>query len=105
MTESSDKRLFEVEIGGIGLKLRTSYDEETVNELVQYVNEKLDESLAATKSGSIQTAAILTALNIAEDNLLLRKRANLDLDQIQNKAQRILSSLESSRIPKAGAEH
>ncbi len=105
MSETSDKKLFEVEIGGIGLKLRTSYDEDTVKELVQYVNDKLDESLAATKSGSIQTAAILTALNIAEDNLLLKKRANLDLDQVQSKARRILTSLESSRIPKSGVGH
>ncbi|MCB0394214.1 MAG: cell division protein ZapA [Bdellovibrionales bacterium] len=98
---SLSKNLFEVEIGGIALKLRTSYDEDTVNQLVKFVDERFNESLAATKSGSLQTAAILTALNIAEENLLLKKRAGIELDQIQNKARRILSHLESSQIPKS----
>jgi cell division protein ZapA len=101
---SSAKNLFEVEIGGIGLKLRTSYSEDTVKQLVKYVDDRLNESLSATKSGSLQTAAILTALNIAEEHLLLKKRANIELDQIQNKAQRILSQLESSQVPKPGTD-
>ena len=102
---NDDKRLYEVEIGGIGLRLRTSYDQETVDNLVSVVNERFEEALTSTKSGSIQMAAILAALNLAEENLLLKKRANVELDDIQNKAQRILSGLESSRIPKAGIGH
>ena len=42
-------------------------------------------------------ATILTALNIAEENWLLKQRILSDIDKIEEKAQKTLKELESSQ--------
>ena len=96
-----DSTLFEVEIAGMPLKLRSSHDEQTVNELVSLVDQKINQALPKVKHASLQTAAMLAALNFAEELILLRKQVNHELARIEHKAERVILSLEASRIPKA----
>ena len=91
-------RLFEVVIAGVPLRLKSAHDEQTVNELVAYVDQKVREALPLTKTGSIQNAAILASLNLAEEYILLKRKAKLELEHLEAKAQKVISELESSRV-------
>lgn len=95
------EKVFEVEIAGMPLKLRSAHDDQTVNELVSLVNEKVLEAIPKVKHGSLQTAALLTALNLAEELLLLRRKALREIDRLESKTDKIITSLEAARIPKS----
>ena len=95
--QNAKKDFFRVKIGEMSLKVKSSYDEETVRKLVYYVNKKFTESRNCLKSGSFQMATILAALNIAEENWLLKQRMRSDLDKIEEKAQKTLKELEFSQ--------
>ena len=90
-------RLFEVVVAGVPLRLKSSHDEETVNELISLVDRKVREALPLTKTGSIQNASILAALHLAEEYLILKRTAKAELDNLERKAEKIISELESSR--------
>ena len=92
--KKSTAKLFEVEIAGVPLRLKSSHDEQTVNELVRLVDEKIREALPLTKTGSIQNASILASLNLAEDYLMLKRKALSELDGLETKAQKVISEME-----------
>lgn len=98
-------KVYEVDIGGIPLRLKSSHSEETVQQLVQFVNNKIQQSLTLTKTDSLQTAAILACLNLAEEHLVFKSKALGDLSDVEIKAQEILANLESSRTPQVGLDH
>jgi cell division protein ZapA len=91
------RKTYELTFGGLPFRLRSSHDDETVRELAEFVEKKLQQALAATKSGSYQNAAILTALNIAEELILLKRRALTELDRIEQKAAKISQDIENSK--------
>lgn len=99
------KKTYEFFIAGVPYKLKTSHDDETVQELVGFVNDKMTEAMGMTKNGSFQNAAILTALNLAEELILLKRRARKELDRIEEKAVRLVHDLENSKINKAGVNN
>ncbi len=74
----------------------------TVNELVTYVDEKISEALVQTKSGSFQSAAVLAALNIAEELILLKKRIRKDLLRLEDRTQKVSRELDKIKGSKAG---
>jgi len=94
----SDKKTYELSFGGLPFKLRTSHGEETVNELAEFVDGKLSQALQATKSGSFQSAAVLAALNIAEELILLKRKALQELDRIEERTQKISQELENAKV-------
>lgn len=97
-----NKKQYEFAIAGMPYKLRSSHDEATVQELVDFVDQKLRQALAATKSGSFQSAAVLAALNIAEELILLKKRAHRELDLLEEKTMKLAQDLESSKGHRTG---
>jgi cell division protein ZapA len=94
------KKLFNFKIAGVSYKIRTSHDEETVNELVEFVNNKVTEALTVTKNSSFQNAAVLSALNIAEEMILLKRRARAELEKLESKALKLSQDLENSKASK-----
>lgn len=94
----SRARLFEVEIAGVPLRLKSSHDVQTVNELVALVDRRIKEALPLTKTGSIQNASILASLHLAEEYLNLRNQAKAELDRLETKTLKVISELESSRM-------
>ena len=96
------KKTYEFNIAGLPYKLKSSHDEKTVEELVSFVNEKMQQALNATKSGSFQSAAVLAALNIAEELILLKRRAHRELDLLEERALRMSHDLETSKVPRQG---
>ena len=96
--------LYDFSVAGVSLKVRSANDEKTVQELMGYVDDKISEAMLSTKSGSLQNAAILAALNIAEELYALKEEARNELEELERKAARISSSLESSRLSKLGLD-
>ncbi len=98
-TESLDsKRSFNFSIAGVPYKIKTSHDDATVQELVDFVNNKMSQAMAVTKNGSFQNAAILTALNIAEELILLKRRAHRELEKLEEKTLKLALEMENSTI-------
>ncbi len=95
---NSKKKSFDFKIAGVSYKIKTSHDEKTVEELVQLVNSKVSEAMKATKNGSFQNAAVLAALNMAEEMLLLKKRAKAELEKLEQKAQKLSEDIENSKM-------
>ena len=94
MASRNTKELYEFNFGGLPFKLRSSHNEEVVQELASYVDAQIQKALNATKSGSFQSAAVLAALNIAEELILLKRQALKELDRVEEKAQRISLELQ-----------
>ena len=94
----SRARLFQVSIAGVPLRLKSSHDEQTVNELVALVDRRIREALPLTKTGSIQNASILASLHLAEEFLTLKRKAKTELERLESKTLKVISELESSCI-------
>jgi len=99
-SQNSVKKTFDFKIAGVPYKLKTSHEEQTVNELVEFVNGKITEAIAVTKNSSFQNAAVLAAFNIAEEMILLKQRAQAELEKLEAKALRLSEGLENSKINK-----
>lgn len=85
-------------IAGVPYKLKTSHDDATVQELSEFVNNKMTQALAATKNGSFQNAAVLTAMNLAEELLLLKRKAHRELEKLEERALKLSVDLENSKV-------
>ena len=94
------KKLFQFKIAGVSYKIKTSHDEQTVNQLVEFVNTKVTEALGVTKNSSFQNAAVLAALNIAEEMILLKRRAQAELNKLEAKALKLSQDLENAKTNK-----
>jgi cell division protein ZapA len=100
--DNQDKQIFEVNLAGLSLKLKTSHNADTVHQLVSYVDQKVSEALKLTKSGSRENAALLASLNIAEELIILKMKAQQEIEKIESKALKVLADLESSRQQVSG---
>lgn len=94
---TSDKQTYNFLIAGVPYKLKTSHDDATVQELVDFVNNKMTHALAITKNGSYQNAAVLTAMNIAEELILLKRKAHRELERLEEKVVQLSIDLENSK--------
>ena len=91
-------------IAGLPLKLKSSHDIATVNELASLVDERIEQASGQGKQVSFQNALLLASLHIAEELLTLKKSVNEDLNHLKSKSKKILSELESSPLNKIGIE-
>lgn len=94
---TSDKKVFNFLIAGVPYKLKTSHDDATVQELVDFVNNKMNQAMSLTKNGSFQNAAVLTAMNLAEELILLKRKAHRELEKLEEKALQLSMDLENSK--------
>ncbi|KHD89381.1 MAG: hypothetical protein OM95_03140 [Bdellovibrio sp. ArHS] len=94
---TSDKKTYNFLIAGVPYKLKTSHDDATVEELVTFVNNKMNQAMSVTKNGSFQNAAVLTAMNLAEELILLKRKAHRELEKLEEKAMQLSVELENSK--------
>jgi cell division protein ZapA len=92
--QDSAKNVYEVHVAGLHLKLRSSHDAQTVNDLINLVDQKVKEAMSANTTASYQSALVLAALNIAEELLLLKKTAVAELDRVEERARLVLDQIE-----------
>ncbi|MEK2644747.1 cell division protein ZapA [Bdellovibrio sp. BCCA] len=97
---TSDKKTYDFLIAGVPYKLKTSHDDATVQELVDFVNSKMNQAMSLTKNGSFQNAAVLTAMNLAEELILLKRKAHRELEKLEEKAMQLSLDLENSKSNK-----
>ncbi len=100
---SQNKNVFDLSIAGVPYRVKTSHDAETVQNLVDLVNAKINEALRGTKNGSYQGAAVLAAIHLAEELLQFKKRAHQDLKVLEDKLLRLAVDLEKSKLGKISA--
>ncbi len=98
--KSEKKQTFDFKIAGVPYKIKTSHDTQMVQELVQFVGRKVDEAMKNTKNGSFQNAAVLAALNIAEELILLKRRARTELEKLEEKTLRLSLEIDNSKSKK-----
>jgi cell division protein ZapA len=94
------KRSITVEVAGHKLQLRTDAEEGYVTSLAAYVNDKIGEIKASSRTYSTHVLAVLAALHIADDLFQMRRRESELRQKVRDKSKRILELLEGGRMPR-----
>lgn len=84
---------YNVNLAGQPLRLRSTHDQNTVDEILSTVESYLDQAKGQT---SRYNATLLTCLHLAEELYLLKKKAKQELDSLEVLARDHLSRLEIS---------
>ncbi len=85
-----------VEIMGREYRIRGNADEQYVQEVARYVDAKLREVSQGASMPASDRAAVLTAMNIADELFQLRRAQNEELSTIEKKAENLISLLDDS---------
>src|SRR5437660_720088 len=91
-TNSSET--YDVQVAGLPLRLKSSHDEQTVQELIDLIDGKVKEALSANSNISFQKALLLASLHVAEDLVFLKRAVRSRLDTLENKSKSILAELD-----------
>ncbi len=87
------ERLVEIKVFGQVYTVKTDADEDHLQRVAQYVNEKIDEVVKNTKSVSSLNVAILTALNIADDLIRERIKRLALLQEVEEKSKDLVQKI------------
>lgn len=96
--KNTTSETYEVQVAGLPLRLKSSHDAQTVQELIDLVDGKVKEALAANSNISFQKALLLASLHVAEDLVFLKRALRNRLDNLETKAKGILTELDSSPL-------
>jgi hypothetical protein len=94
-TSTSAEKLtsHEIDIAGVSMRLKTSHNHQTLDEILEMVNKRVDVEVAKI---SPQKALVLACLRLAEDLYVFKQSTSQELNHIENLANRILSDLQIS---------
>ena len=87
------ERLVEIKVFGHIYTVKTDTDEEHIQKVARYVNEKMDEVVKNTKSVSSLNVAILTALNIADDLVREKTKRQAFLQEVERKSKDLVEKI------------
>ena len=90
----SQNMIYDVEIGGYSLKLKTDQKQDKVEEIVKIVEDAFS-SLSQNSNLSTQKALILSCLTIAENYYALKQATQKELDNIELRISAIESLVKS----------
>jgi cell division protein ZapA len=88
------ERSVEIKVFGQTYTVKTDAEEDHIQEVAKYVNEKIDEVLKKTRSVSTVNVAILTALNIADDLLKEREKRMIILQEIEVRSKDLAEKID-----------
>jgi cell division protein ZapA len=88
------ERLVEIKVFGQTYTVKTDAEEDYIQTVAKYVNEKMDEVLKKTKSVSTLNVAILTALNIADDLLKEKEKRVALLQEVEAKSKDLVEKID-----------
>lgn len=88
------ERLVEIKVFGQTYTVKTDAEEDHIQEVARYVNEKINEVLKKTRSVSTLNVAILTALNIADDLLKEKGKRMALLREIEKKSEDLAEKID-----------
>jgi len=89
------KKTFQISIQGLNFSIASSDDEEHIRDLVKYLNHKMEEIKSKTKTSTTQNLAILSALNIADDFLKLKRQHQGLKQDINNQLERVSYQIDN----------
>lgn len=96
--KNTNGETYEVHVAGLPLRLKSSHDEQTVQELIDLVDAKVKEAMSSNASITFQKALLLASLHVAEDLVFLKRAVRTRLDTLETKAKGVLSELDSSPL-------
>jgi cell division protein ZapA len=88
------KRSVSVQIAGVRYSLKTDEDERWVKSIAAFVDAKMRDVQKSTRTVDTQSAAVLTALQVAEELFAERRDARELRKSIREKSQVLLDYLE-----------
>jgi len=88
------ERLVEIKVFGQTYTVKTDAEEDYIQEVAKYVNEKIEEVLKKTKSVSTLNVAILTALNIADDLLREKEKRIALVREVETKSKDLVEKID-----------
>jgi len=88
------ERLVEIKVFGQTYTVKTDAEEEYIQEVAKYVNEKMDEVLKKTKTVSTLNVAVLTALNIADDLIKEKEKRTALVQEIEAKSKDLVEKID-----------
>jgi cell division protein ZapA len=91
--EMKEERVVEIKVFGQTFSVKTDADEDHIQAVAGYVNEKMDEVLSKTRSVSTLNVAILTALNIADDLLKEKEQRKALLKEVEVKSKDLVEKI------------
>jgi cell division protein ZapA len=91
----------EIKVLGQTYTVKTDAEESHIQDVVRYVNEKIDEILKKTRTVSSLNVAVLAALNIADDLLKEREKRRALLQEVEVKSRDLVEKIDRS-IEKKG---
>jgi len=89
------KNLVRVEILGREYTVKSDEEEERVQKIADYVNQKMKEVLQAVKSVSTLNVAILAAMEIANDYFTSEEAQRMIAQVIDSKSSRLIAMIDS----------
>jgi len=101
LRDMKEERVVEIKVFGQTFSVKTDSDEDHLQAVAQYVNEKMEEVLKKTRSVSSLNVAILTALNIADDLLKEKEQRKALLREVEDKSKDLVEKID---IRMAGKE-
>lgn len=101
----TDKYVHQVNIAGLPLRLRSTHDQEMVDQLVRLVDEKVQAALEKGSTRSFQKALLIASLNLADELLQIKRDALEHIRHIESRAEQILVDLESAPIERLGLDN
>ncbi|MEZ4871917.1 MAG: cell division protein ZapA [Bdellovibrionales bacterium] len=93
-----EEGIFEVRIAGLPMRLKTSHSGESVSQLVDLVDEKIDQVRLKSPNTSFQNSLILAALLIAEEQLTEKLNFKASLNELKADTLEIISEIQASPI-------
>ncbi len=88
------ERLVEIKVFGQTYTVKTDAEEDYIQEVARYVNDKMEEVLKKTKSVSTLNVAILAALNIADDLLKEKEKRTALLREVAAKSKDLVDKID-----------
>ena len=89
-------KTYEVQVGDCSLRLKSSHNSATLNEIMQVVERQVRDSKKNNRTLSMQKTLALCCLNVAEELVCLKKDVREQLDHLESFSESIFSELKSS---------
>jgi cell division protein ZapA len=97
-----EERVVEIKVFGQTFSVKTDAEEDHLQAVARYVNEKMEEVLKKTKSVSTLNVAILTALNIADDLLKEKEQRKALVKEVEMKSKNLVDKINMRMVGKEG---
>ena len=85
-------------VGDCSLKIKSNHDPDTLDEIVQLVQQQIRLSKENNQNLPMHKTYALCCLNMAEELVCLKKEVRRRLDHLESSAQSVFSELKSSSI-------